>query len=286
MILLTGATGTVGGHLLSTLCQRGVPVRALVRSQEKADALRGYDCEIVTGSYEDAASLHRALAGVDRLFLLSPASGRMAEQEKAVVDAAAAAHGQVQVVKLAAAGFEHGGIALAEQHQAVVAHLAASGLATTVLAPSSFMQNLLGFAGSISQTGRFHGAAGDAAISHVDAQDVAAVAAHVLTSDGHAGATYTVTGPEALTYQQVAERFSATLGTPVTYVEVPPGKAREAMVAAGLSTWLADALTELTAVYRTGAAAGTTDEVRKATGRPARRLEEFVTAHLAAFRPL
>lgn len=211
MILITGATGTIGGHLLATLTKQHGSVRALVRSQERADNLRGYDCDIAIGSFEDSGSLHRAMAGIDRVFLLSPPSERMAEQEMAVVDAALAAHGQVQVVKLAAAGFEHGGIALAEQHKAVVDHLKSSGLPTTVLAASSFMQNLLGFAGPISETGTFSACAGDAAISHVDARDVAAVAAHVLTSDGHAGATYTLTGPEALTYSQVAERLTAVV---------------------------------------------------------------------------
>lgn len=284
MILLTGATGNVGSHLLQILCRDGHPVRALVRSSEKADNLRGYDCETAVGSFEDPPSLHRALAGVDRVFLLSRAGEHMAEQEKAVVDAIAAAHGQARVVKVAAAGYEHGGIALAEQHGAVVAHLRASGLPTTVLAPTSFMQNMLTWAGSISERGQFAAPAGAAAISHVDARDVAAVAAHVLTSDGHEGASYTVTGAEALTYAQVAERFTAALGKPVSYVDVPPEAAREAMVAAGMQSWLADALVELNGVYRTGAAVGTTDEVEKATGRPARSVETFLQDHLAAFR--
>lgn len=284
MILITGATGNVGGHLLEQLCERSVPVRALVRSQERADTLRGYDCDIAVGTYEDAASLHRALAGVDRLFLLSPASEHMADQEKAVVDAAAAAHGQVEVVKVAAAGVEQGGIALLEQHRTVIDHLAASGLPTTVLAPSSFMQNLLGYAGQITETGTFAAAGGGAAISHVDTRDVAAVAAHVLTSDGHAGATYTITGPEALTYARVAEHFTVALGRPVRHVEISSQQARESMAGAGMPVWLADALAELSELQSTGAAAGTTDEVLKATGRPARSFEAFLTDHGAAFR--
>lgn len=286
MILLTGATGNVGSHLLSDLCRGGHAVRALVRSAEKADNLRGYDCETAVGDFDDPGSLHRALAGVDRLFLLSPAGERMAEQEKAVVDAAAAAHGQVRVVKLAAAGYHEGRTALGDQHAAVVEHLRVRGLPHTVLAPSVFMQNTLAWAGTISESGQFSLPAGDGAVSLVDAHDVAAVAAHVLTSDGHDGASYTVTGPEALTYNQVAERFTNALGKPVRYQDVPPAAAREAMVAAGMSAWLADALVELTAVYRSGGAAGTTDEVQKAIGRPARSFEDFLRDHLAAFRAL
>lgn len=286
MILLTGATGNVGSHLLSELSRGGHPVRALVRSAEKADTLRGYDCETAIGDFDDPASLHRACAGVDRVFLLSPAGERMAEQEKAVVEAAAAAHGQVRVVKLAAAGYHQGRTALGEQHAAVVEHLRASGLPHTVLAPSVFMQNTLAWAGSISETGQFATPAGDGAVSHVDSRDVAAVAAHVLTTDGHEGASYTVTGPEALTYTQVAERFSSALDKPVRYQDVPPAAAREAMVAAGMSPWLADSLVELTTVYRSGGAAVTTDEVQKATGRPARSFEDFLRDHRAAFQTL
>lgn len=286
MILLTGATGNVGSHLLSDLCRGGHSVRALVRSAEKADNLRGYDCETAAGDFDDPGSLHRALAGVDRLFLLSPAGERMAEQEKAVVDAAAAAHATVRVVKLAAAGYHEGRTALGAQHSAVVEHLRASGLPHTVIAPSVFMQNTLAWAGTISETGQFPLPAGEGAVSLVDARDVAAVAAHVLTSDGHEGASYTVTGPEALTYTQVAERFTSALGKPVRYQDVPPTAAREAMVAGGMSPWLADSLVELTALLRSGGAAGTTDEVQKATGRPARSFDDFLRDHMSAFRTL
>ncbi len=146
------------------------------------------------------------------------------------------------------------------------------------------MQNLLGLAAGIQEQGAFFLPAGDGAVSHVDARDVAAVAAHVLTSEGHAGATYTVTGPEALTYQQVAERIGAALGKPVRYVDVPGEAARSAMVEAGMPAWVADGLVALNGVYKSGAAAQVTDEVRKATGRSPRTLPDFLADHLGAFR--
>ncbi len=261
MILVTGATGTVGGQLVRQLCGHGAAVRALVRSQEKADSLRGYDCETAIGSYDDEHSLHVALAGVDRVFLLSAPGEHMADQELAVVRALQHAHGEVRVVKLAEAG-----------------------IPTTVLAPNSFMQNFLLWAGSAQEQGGFYLPAGEAAVSHVDARDVAAVAAHVLTSEGHEGATYTITGPEALTYHQVADTLSKLLDKPVRYVEVPPAAAREAMTGGGVPEWLADGLLELFEVYRGGAAAGVTDEVHKATGSPGRTVEAFLRDHLSAYR--
>lgn len=286
MILVTGATGTVGGHLVDQLSRSGAPVRALVRSQERADVLRGYDCEIAIGSYDDPQSLHRALGGVTKLFLLSPPSEQMASQELAVLTAVRAAHAAVQVVKLAAIGVDGdvAGARLLEQHRTVVDALVEHGQPHTVLAPNSFMQNFLFWAGSVQEQGAFYAPAGEGEVSHVDARDVAAVAAHVLTSDGHDGATYTVTGPRALTYAEVAEHFSTALGKPVSYVDVPPEGARAAMVDAGFSPWLADGLVELNARYRAGAASVVTDEVHKATGRTPRTVEVFLSDHLAAFR--
>jgi uncharacterized protein YbjT (DUF2867 family) len=191
------------------------------------------------------------------------------------------------VVLLAAEGVdapgERGGRVLAE-HRRVVRHLRDSGLPGTVLAPGSFMQNLLRQAGSVQEHDVLALPAGTAAVNHVDVRDVAAVAAHVLTSDGHDGATYTVTGPEALTYEQVAASLAEVLGREVRYVDAPPQDARAALVGGGLSPWLADALLELHEAYRSGHGATVTDEVEKATGRPARPLRQFLTEHAAAFR--
>jgi uncharacterized protein YbjT (DUF2867 family) len=287
VILVTGATGNVGGALLGQLCSSGVPVRALVRSSERGDILRGYDCEIAVGAYEDPASLHTALHDVERVFLVAPAGEGMADLEIAALQAIRAGRPDARVVLLAAEGVdapgERGGRVLAE-HRRVVRHLRDSGLPGTVLAPGSFMQNLLRQAGSVQEHDVLALPAGTAAVNHVDVRDVAAVAAHVLTSDGHDGATYTVTGPEALTYEQVAASLAEVLGREVRYVDAPPQDARAALVGGGLSPWLADALLELHEAYRSGHGATVTDEVEKATGRPARPLRQFLTEHAAAFR--
>ena len=283
MILITGATGTVSSHLLQELCGAGHDVRALVRSPERADSLRGYHCEAAIGSYEDADSLRHALKGVDRVFLLSPPSERMGEQERALVDVLDPA---VHVVKLAARGFDSGRGALAKQHLSVVDRLRERDQPTTVVAPTSFLQNVLGWVGSITATGTFFAPAGQLAVAHVDARDVASVAAHALTSAGHEGATYVVTGPEALTYTALASRMAAALGRDVAYVDVPTEAARQDMVGSGMSPWLAEALVELFALQAEGGSEEVTDEVARATGRDARSLEDFLVDHAAAFRTL
>ena len=285
MILVTGATGTVGGALVSRLSSAGAPVRALVRTRERGDNLRGFDVDLAVGDYDDPEALRLAVRGVERVFLVTRPGPRMAEQELAVVRAVQEEAPQAQVVKLAAAGVDADDpppVRFLAAHRQVVGGLADAGLATTVLAPTSFMQNLLGQAASVQDQGVLYGAAGDGALAHVDARDVAAVAAHVLTSDGHVGATYTLTGPEALTYAQVAEAFSAVLGRQVRYVDVEPEALREQLVAGGWDEWVAGGMQELSEHYRRGAERPT-DEVEKATGRRARGLEQFVTEHRGVF---
>jgi len=282
MILVTGATGNVGSELTAQLCMAGAPTRALVRTPEKADTLRGYDCEIAIGDLDDPASLDEALHGVQAVYLLTPAGPGQVEKEFAVIDAVVKVGG-ARVVKQAAMGFDTGIGRLGDNHARSVEHLTRSGLQHTVLAPNSFMQNLLGTAALVQQQNILPIAGGDAAVSHVDARDVAAVAAHVLTSEGHEGATYEITGPAALTYAEVAAQLSELVGREIRYVDVPPEQAREAMVGGGMPAWFADAFGELTAAYREGRGAKVTDEVQKAAGRPARPLTEFLADHRAAF---
>lgn len=284
MILVTGATGLVGGHVLSQLCRERSDVRALVRTPERADALRGIDCEVAVGDYGDPASLAEALRGVDTVFLIAPGSARLAEQEGAVLDAIAAAGRPVRVVKLAAAGIDGGsGVRFVEQHQLVVDRLRAEGFVHTVVAPGTFMQNLLGLAAQVQAQGVLPVPAGDARVALIDARDVAAVAAHVLTTEGHEDAVYVVTGPEPLSYAEVAERMAPIAGQPVRYVDVPLEAWREQAVASGASEWVVDGYLELFAAIRSGAGEPVTDEVEKATGRPARTLEQFLADHRAAF---
>jgi uncharacterized protein YbjT (DUF2867 family) len=281
VILVTGATGTVGGYLVRALCKEGAPVRALVSSPERADVLRGYDCGTAVGRYEDPRAMHQALQDVDRVFLVSPASARSAELEGAVLDAVRRAGG-AHVVKLAAAGVDQpdrDGRFL-EQHRAVVAQL--DGLPHTVLAPHGFLQNLVGSAAAVQERGELPSLVGPAAMSFIDARDVAAVAAHVLSGTGHDGATYTLTGPRAVTYADIAAALSERLGREVRAVDITPQEYRTQ--AEGQDPWVVEGLLELSEVYRSGGASVVTDEVQQATGSPGRTLENFLDDHLSAFR--
>lgn len=282
-VLVVGATGQVGGAVVRELSAARVPFRALVRSPEKADDLRGYDAEIAIGDLEHPESLDDALRGISAAFLVTPSGPRQPDLEGAFADAAARATERPHVVKVAALGWEKGQTALSRWHREAVERLVSAGQPHTVLAPNYFMQNLLAGANSIGH-GVLAQPAVDEPIGWVDARDIAAVAAHILQNPApHEGRSYVITGPEALTYQQVADHLAAARGRAVRYQPASDAEVRRWLLAAGLPEYRVDALAELTELQRTGGAAVVTDEVTKATGRPARSIQDFARDHAAAF---
>src|SRR3954452_3056552 len=286
MIVVFGGTGTIGGEVLRALAAQGAPVTAAVRERSRAAALP-VAVPTVVADRADPASLRPAVRDADRVFVATPSSERQVELETALVDALAQAPGRPHLVKLGAAGYDavpaDQAISLAANHARVVEHLRTRRVPHTVLAPSGFMSNLLGSAGTIREQGVLYGSSGDGGLSWVDPADVAAVAAHVLTSDGHDGASYTVTGPEVLDHAAVAERIAAATGREVRYVDVPSEQYREALAAAGLGPLLVKPLDELQPAYRAHHAEVVTDEVQKSTGRPPASLDDWLARNSAAF---
>lgn len=283
MIAVFGATGTIGSQVVRHLLEQGAPVRAVARSQDKADGLAARGAEAVVADITDPQALQDALRGADHVFLVTPASQQQVELETTVVDALTGT--SAHLVKLAAMGYDavpaDSAIALAANHARVVGHARSAGVPTTVLAPSGFMTNLLANAGALAQ-GTLPGSAGDGGISWIDPADVGAVAAHILTTPGHEGRSYDLTGPEVLSHAALAERVSTALGREVRYVDVPPEQFQAALESAGLDAWLASALTDLHQLYRSHAAEVLTDEVRKATGREPRSADDWLAEHRAA----
>jgi uncharacterized protein YbjT (DUF2867 family) len=286
MIVVTGPTGQIGRHLVEALRAGGAPVRALVHHEDAAVALRAQGIEAVVGAFEDTAALDRALDGGERLFLLSPpGTDAMYAQQAAVVDRARAA-GVRHVVKQSSIGADEptdAGIIAA--HRRIELHIERSGTAWTHLRPNWFMQNELAQAASIAADGVFY-APDVTRVAMIDARDIASVAAHVLTTDGHDGRAYTLTGPDALSYADVARQLSEALGREVRWVEVSLDQARDSMVDAGLSRELAIGFTEVMARYRDGGVtAQPTSVVRELLGRDPIAFEQFVTEHADAFAP-
>ncbi len=233
MILVTGATGRVGYHLMEALADARADVTAMVRVDAKADDLPGTPQHVVA-TFDDPPPAE-VLRGFDRVFLLSPAIEEQAELETVFIDALVAAGHGPHVVKVAADGFADPGceVRFMVSHRQVAAHLDATGLPATYLAPALYMEDLLAFAGPMRESAEISVPAGHGRVGFVAASDVAAVAAQVLTSPGHEGAVYTLTGPEALRFKDVAGRISAVFAREVDYTDQPPERAREPCCPAG-----------------------------------------------------
>jgi uncharacterized protein YbjT (DUF2867 family) len=291
MILVTGATGKVGSDLIAQLTAAGQPVRALVRDPEKAARTLPAEVELARGDLSDEASIAAALEGAHRLFLLSPPNESMLDLERTAIRAAARAaagtssSGLRHLVKLSVIDADPASRHFIEHaHGVAEADIRAAGIPFTFLRPNFFMQNLLGAAPQIKSQGAMYQPGGNERASHIDTRDIAAVAAAVFTDPTrHIGQTYTLTGPESLTFQQVADTLSRVTGKPIKYVDVPRDAARQAMLAAGMSQQYAEAISELMDDYRAGKMAAVTDDVERVTGKKPRTLAEFVREHRAAF---
>ena len=283
MILVTGASGRTGSGLVEELAGMGAPVRALVRSPERAAPLQRPGVEVAVGDFAEPETLNRALDGVERVFLLSSVDLRQVELQDAMADAAARA-GVRHVVKMSALGAaEDSPVALLRWHRETERRIEDSGVGWTHLRPNSFMQNLVHIGPLIARDGILPAPLGEGAVSLVDVRDVSAVAAGVLTGEGHEGRAYDVTGPEALTYAEVAARIGAASGREVRYVETTLEQSRAGMVAAGMPEWFADSMAALNATFREGAGARVSGVVREVTGREARSFDSFVAEHREAF---
>ncbi len=282
-VLVTGATGTVGAHVVRALGERGVATRVFVRDHDLAAASLGAGVELAVGDFADRSSLNDALDGVDRLFLACANVPDQIAHECAAIDAAAAS-GVERIVKLSVpSGFADSALVFARWHAEIERHLLAAGVPWVLLRPRPLMTNLLAFAETIGATGKLFAPAGDAEITYVDPRDIGAAAAVVLTGDGHEGRTYDLTGPEAITYERIAADLSAATGRQVDFVDVPDEAARQGMVDAGLPPILADFIVATFGVFRTGAMSQTTDAVRALTGREAGTFAQFARDHAALF---
>lgn len=283
MILITGATGNNGRELVRQLSGAGVPLRALVRSPADASTLNAFKIELATGDFEKPGTLDAALLGVAKAFLLTPVAERFVEWQSTFIEAAKRAKVK-HLVKFSGMGADaHGESELLRLHGQTDKLLRESGVPFTILQPNSFHQNLLTSAGAIKAQGCFYLPLKDAAQSTVDVRDINAVAARALTSVGHEGKTYVITGPEALTSQQAAEKLSAVLGRKIQYVDVPLSAAADSMRKSGMPEWNVRVVTELLAYFASGQAATVTDTAPRLLGRPAISFEQFVKDHRGSF---
>jgi (4-alkanoyl-5-oxo-2,5-dihydrofuran-3-yl)methyl phosphate reductase len=282
MILVTGATGTVGRELVAELARRGAKVRALSRNPAGAAFPAGV--ETVAADLGDPSTLGPALIGIERVFLLASGTARLEHETN--LTAAAVRAGAARLVKLSAltAGDAAADDVITRWHRAAEQAVTGSGLSWTILRPGAFMSNTLSWAGMIRHQGQVFAPFTDIRTAAVDPADVAACAAAVLLEDGHDGQAYPLTGPELLSARDQAAVLGGALGREIGITEIPAQTARQRMIAAGTPAQITDALLATLSDAGTGPGALVQPFVRRLTGRPPRPFRDWVARHAAAFR--
>jgi uncharacterized protein YbjT (DUF2867 family) len=282
MILVTGATGTVGRELVAELARRGAKVRALSRNPAAAAFPAGV--ETVAADLGDAGTLGLALAGIERVFMLATGPARLGHETSLV--AAARRAGAARLVKLSALTVADSAAddIITRWHRATEQAVTGSGLAWTILRPGAFMSNTMSWVGMIRHQGRVFAPFPGIRTAAIDPADVAASAAAVLLEDGHEGQAYPLTGPELISARDQAAMLGQALGREIGITEIPPEAARQRMIQTGTPAQIVDAVLATLAGAGTGPGALVHPAVRQLTGRPPRRFRDWAMRHAAAFR--
>lgn len=272
-IAVTGSTGVLGGKVAARLSARGVPTRLLARDPGRAPRLPGG--RVVRASYDDAASVVSALEGIEVLFMVSAAeSADRLEQHRTFLDAARRAGVQHVVYTSFFGAAPDATFTLARDHAATEQHLRASGMSWTLLRDNFYLDFLPALVG---EDGVIRGPAGEGRVAAVARDDIARTATEVLLSaERHAGATYDLTGPEALTLAEVATVLSTHLGRPVTFHDETVAEAYASRARWGAPPWQIDAWVSTYTAIAAGELARVGGDVERITGIAATSLADHL----------
>ncbi|MEQ9618998.1 MAG: SDR family oxidoreductase [Deltaproteobacteria bacterium] len=284
MILLTGATGTTGRRVARRLSKWGYKFSALVRDPEKAQNLKSSKIELIKGNLDKPDSLKRAMDGIEHAFLLSPNTENQVRLEKNFIEAARES-GVRYIVKYSAIGADpNSHCDLLRWHGESEEYLEHSGLRYSIVRPNIFMQNFVNFYGvPIRENREFHLPLKDAKCGWVDVRDIGRLIAKILTQNGNAEKIYTVTGPESLSAEELADIFSHALGKKVKYIDIKPKEFKKDLLSGGVSETLASAYTELYKLVSDGLCDVVTDTFYETTEKQPRTFDEFVDDNLSEF---
>ncbi len=281
-ILVTGATGNVAQNVIKQLRGQNLDVRCLVRSEGKGEALKAAGCELAVGDFTDKASLVKALDGVDTVFLVTPMHEDAATWAGNVIEAAQHLSHKPRVVRLSAfASSVDGPTDNSKLHGHTNHLLAVSGLPYCILQPSFFMQNMFMSGQSIAKDGSMLWGMGDAKLGLIDVRDIADVAVKVLVDHSWDFGTYVLTGPEALSFHDVATCLTTVLGKEVKYVPVAVDAVAKGAKEMGMSAWGANVIKDYSTFYGADKASFITSFVEKIAGHKPRSFDVFAKEVLA-----
>ena len=272
-ILVTGATGNTCSILIPALLGAGHSVRAFVRNEEKAKALKEAGAEIYLGDLDQGETIDAALEGVDKVYLCTWNGPTASKQGLNIIEAIKRAGTKPLVVRHSALGADSS--ELIQQIKEVDAALKESGLPWISIRPTFFMQNLLMASPSIQGDGNIYWDWADGKAGMIDIRDVADSAMGALTGKAEEGKEYILTGPESISMFDVAASFTRELGKEVNYVAVPHAASKDSMMGMGFPEFIVDGYVELSRGFSAGIADRTTGHVEALSGHPARSVDNF-----------
>ena len=278
LVLVTGATGTVGRAVVGQLLAAGQRVRAGVRDPETVDLPAGV--QVVRLDFTDPGTAAPAVAGTDRVFLMRPPAISDVATAFGPLVRAAAQQGVRRVVALSVMGVNP-----ALPHWRMERMVTQAGLSLTALRPAYFAQNLISaFGPDIRERSELALSSGGGRVSFVDARDVAAVAATIFTDLRRwPAAPVTLTGPQALTFADAARLLTAELGRPITYRRQSLWQRRSALKVEGVTKGYVNVQLVIDLTTRLGLARKVTQDLPHILGRPATTLAQFIHDHRAAW---
>jgi len=284
-VLVTGATSAVGRNVVRSLAERGTRVRAMVQDMRKVEdaGLPGVDIRI--GDLRDEEQVRTALRGVDKVYLITPLTKEMPDMTRMIVRAAEE-EGVRKIVRQSVidCGVDRR-FEFWKKHRECENIVKRSSMQTTCLRLNQLMQSFIKFNGaSVKAEGVIRKPCGNGFTSYLDAYDAASVAATVLDGNWYDGKTFTLTGPEPLSNDEVAMELAKATGKDVRYVDIDPATARKELIDAGYGTWYADGMMEMYKVEMESYASMVTCDVERITGCPPRRFGQFAKENASAFR--
>ena len=284
MILITGATGKTGSATAKSLGEKGETFRALIRNEEKKEGLESLGGEVVIGSIENTDVVNQSMQGVKTVLVLLPNSESQLALEKQLVDSAKQA-GVERIVKMSSIEATPDATSpIPKLHLESEEYIKQSGLAWTMIKPNFYMQNLLASAGTIKEQGKIFLPMGDGKTGMIDTTDVGKVLAKVLSEDGHESMNHEITGPEILSFYEVAEIFSKALGKQVDYVDVPMDAYKETLGQFLTNQWHLDAVIDLFKGIAEGGIEDKTDTFNELMGETPKSLSQFLAENSFIFK--
>ncbi|MFF2346378.1 SDR family oxidoreductase [Pseudarthrobacter sp. NPDC058119] len=284
-IVVTGATGQLGRHVLEALLERGVAAGDIVaagRSVEKLADFAGQGVRVQPMDYADAASVAAALKGATRVLLISGSEvGQRVDQHRTVIEAAKA-EGVELLAYTSIANADTTSMLLADEHKATEALLRGSGVPFVLLRNGWYLENYTEqLPGTLAQ-GAVAGSAGDGKVSGAARADYAHAAAAVLVADGQAGKVYELGGDEAFSMADLAAEISAATGKPVSYNDLPAGDYAGLLASVGVPEAFAEILADSDLGIARGDLLVSTGDLRRLIGRPTTSLGQAVRAAAAS----